>query len=152
MARIEVVEAADAARRARAFAIRRRVFVDEQSIPLSLEFDRHDDAALHLLALVAGRPIGTLRSRRTGAREVKIERVAVLGEARGSGAGRALLLEALRRARAAGMGEAHLHAQVSAAGFYQRLGFVAGGTPFLEDGIPHVRMIRRLGAPEEDHG
>ncbi|MEZ4986036.1 MAG: hypothetical protein R2795_13535 [Saprospiraceae bacterium] len=26
-------------------------------------------------------------------------------------------------------------------GFYQSLGFIASGTPYLEDGIPHIAMV-----------
>jgi predicted GNAT family N-acyltransferase len=33
-----------------------------------------------------------------------------------------------------------LHAQTIVQGFYARLGFVAFGPEFIEDGIPHVAM------------
>jgi predicted GNAT family N-acyltransferase len=71
----------------------------------------------------------------------KIERVAVLREARSLGVGRALLAEALRQIAATpAITEAVLHAQAHAQPFYRAFGFVAEGDPFDEDGIEHVRM------------
>ena len=47
----------------------------------------------------------------------------------------------LRRLRASG---ARLSARATAIGFYQRLGYVAEGEPFLEVTLPHRLMRRRL--------
>ena len=55
------------------------------------------------------------------------------------------VLEALTRtAREQGYHEALLHAQLSAAPFYQRAGFAARGPRFEEAGITHVEMVRAL--------
>ena len=42
-------------------AIRRQVFVQEQNVPEQQELDEHDATALHLLATLDGRPVGTAR-------------------------------------------------------------------------------------------
>ena len=63
---------------------------------------------------------------------------------RGSGVGRAVLDALLDAARARGDREAMLHAQLSAAPFYERAGFVARGPEFDEAGIAHVEMLRAL--------
>lgn len=47
----------------------------------------------------------------------------------------------LRRRQATGV---RLSARVTAIGFYQRLGYVAEGEPFLEVTLPHRLMRRRL--------
>ena len=77
-------------------------------------------------------------------RVAKIERVAVLDRARGSGIGLALVRAALDLAVAQAAGEARLHAQTYATRFYQKLGFAVTGPPFDEDGLPHVAMSRPL--------
>jgi predicted GNAT family N-acyltransferase len=152
MPEIEVVEAAMRAQRAQAFAIRRAVFVKEQGIGEALEFDARDDGACHLLALRAGAPVGTLRLRFLEGGVAKIERVAVVAAARSGGVGQALLRAALARAEAAGATEARLHAQTVAQAFYARLGYVAHGPTFKEDGIAHVAMRRPLGAAARPSG
>jgi predicted GNAT family N-acyltransferase len=147
LARIRIVEVRTPAELEQALAIRRAVFVDEQGVAEALEFDCHDEQAQHLLALKNGAPVGTLRVRwLDGGRTAKIERVAVLPEARGSRIGRALVEAALAFAGSAGAETAILHAQTAARGFYARLGFVAFGPAFLEDGIPHIAMQLSLPA------
>lgn len=141
MPSVTLVEATSASERARAFDVRRRVFVGEQGIGESLEFDGFDAEASHLLALSDGEAVGTLRLRLIdGGGTAKIERVAVVADARGSRIGFRLVQAALDMARAAGAASALLHAQSGARGFYARLGFEAFGPEFVEDGIPHIAM------------
>lgn len=123
-----------------AFAIREAVFVDEQEIDLSLEFDGLDDDAEHLLATLDRRAVGTLRLRRIDDVTAKIERVAVLKDARGRAIGATLVRAALGRLRERGFGEARLHAQTYALDFYAKIGFIAYGDVFEEDGIAHRAM------------
>ncbi len=145
---ISVSPADDPAALEQAFAVRRTVFVVEQGVGLPLEFDGKDQAAEHLLARTAdGRTVGTLRLRRIGDRTGKIERVAVLKEARGLGAGAALIEAALCRLRDRAFAKAVLHAQTYAIPFYEKLGFTAHGEVFDEDGIPHIAMRQRLDDP-----
>ncbi len=127
-----------------AFAIREAVFVDEQKIDWTLEFDGLDDGAEHLLATLGGKPAGTLRLRRADGETGKIERVAVLKEARGRAIGAALLKAAIAKLRDDGVRRAKLHAQTHALDFYAKLGFVAFGEVFDEDGIPHKAMLLDL--------
>lgn len=125
-------------------AIRRAVFIREQSVPEALEIDGLDDAAIHLLAAVEGRPVGCARLLIDGATG-KIGRVAVLPEARGTGLGAALMRAALDELRRIpGVTTARLGAQTHALGFYERLGFVAEGPVFDDAGISHRMMTRPL--------
>ncbi|HEX5078483.1 MAG TPA: GNAT family N-acetyltransferase [Geminicoccaceae bacterium] len=144
---IAVHELRSATELAPAFAIRRRVFVEEQAVSEALEFDGRDDGARHLLALVDGEPAGTLRIRLLeGGRVAKIERVAVLAARRRHRVGRALLEAALQLLRAQDVREVKLHAQTAVQAFYAGLGFVARGNVFEEDGILHVEMRLPLAA------
>lgn len=122
-------------------AIREAVFIVEQAIPASLEWDAADAACLHALAEDdAGAPVGCARLLGDGS----IGRVAVLAPWRGRGVGDALMRALIDAARAAGHPRVTLHAQVHACGFYARLGFVAVGDDYEEAGIPHRTMARAL--------
>ena len=124
----------------RAFAIRMRVFVKEQGVPRDIELDADDPTAIHLIALVGSRAVGTARivfHRRTA----KIGRMAVLQSYRRRGVGRQLLKRAVAIARRRKPGTIYLHAQVAVIGFYEKLGFRCRGPIFDEAGIQHRKMI-----------
>lgn len=117
--------------------VREPVFVEEQQVPLAEEWDALDPLCQHVIARDSEhRPIGTGRL----TPEHKIGRMAVLPEWRGRGVGEALLLALLDRARAMGLREVSLNAQVGALGFYQRFGFIGYGDRFEEAGIQHQAM------------
>ena len=125
-------------------ALRRTVFVEEQGVSETDEVDGLDDTAIHLLAFVEDRPVGTARILLKGA-VGKIGRVCVLPEARGTGLGAALIRAALDNLRTLpGLTEAYLGAQTQATVFYEKLGFVVEGDEFLDAGIPHRHMRRAL--------
>ena len=117
-------------------AIRRRVFIEEQQVPEALEWDGEDLGARHWLALHEGQPLGTVRLLADG----HIGRMAVLMQARKNGLGSRLLRAAINAARAQGLVEVYLHAQMQALGFYGRHGFVAEGQLFMDAGIAHRAM------------
>lgn len=125
-------------------ALRRVVFIEEQGVSLEDEVDGRDGEAMHLLARIDGRPVGTARIL-LGRGYGKIGRVCVLAEARGQGIGAALIRAALDRLRRTpGMATAKLGAQTHALGFYQALGFIAEGPEYLDAGIPHRDMTCSL--------
>lgn len=126
-------------------AIRREVFVIEQSVPEAEEWDGKDGDAIHLIARNAdGQPTGTARILLIGDTG-KIGRVAVLKSARGTGTGAALILAALDELRSLpGITRAKLGAQTHAIGFYEKLGFTAYGPEYDDAGIPHRDMSREL--------
>lgn len=132
--RIRVAESA--AELSQAFEIRARVFVDEQRVPADLERDAHDASCTQLLVTRGSEPVATARYRRTQG-GWKLERVAVLRERRGGGIGAALV----RHVCSALPGEViYVHAQLGAAPFWERLGFVVEGERFDEAGIAHQLM------------
>ncbi len=140
-----VVSRADYARDVDALrAVREPVFVQEQQVPIELEWDAFDPQCVHVLARDrTGRPIGTGRL----TPERKIGRMAVLREWRGKGVGEAMLRALLDEAAHHRLPEVRLHAQVSAMPFYAKHGFVPIGDRFMEAGIEHQTMRRALRGP-----
>ena len=121
--------------------VRRKVFIEEQGVPATLEWDGDDPGALHLLAqAIDGEPIGCARLLPDG----HLGRMAVLIDWRGRGVGQALLAAALRAARIRGHTLVQLSAQSHAVAFYVRAGFVSIGPVYEEAGIPHVSMQKSL--------
>ncbi len=126
--------------KARAFAIRMRVFVREQNVPSGIELDHDDHRAIHFLAIANGRAIGTARLVMLG-KSAKIGRMAVLKSYRQEGIGSALLKRAIAAAKRRHARKIYLHAQVPVIGFYEKLGFRCVGPVFDEAGIAHRKMI-----------
>jgi predicted GNAT family N-acyltransferase len=127
-----------------AFGLRYEVFVDEQGVPRELEVDLLDETATHLVAIHDDEVVGTLRLLEDDG-AAKIGRVAVRATLRRNGIGARLMERAAAIALGRGFAEIILHAQVTVAGFYRRLGYVEEGGLFDEAGIPHIAMRKRIG-------
>jgi len=123
-----------------ALAIRREVFVVEQSGPAEDEPDAMDAVSIHAVAYDQAVAIGTGRLLPDG----HIGRMAVRRQARANGIGGCLLVALMERARELGHQTVALHAQTQACGFYERHGFRRQGAPFVEAGIDHVLMLRDI--------
>jgi predicted GNAT family N-acyltransferase len=119
--------------------------VDEQKIPAELEWDVADEGCTHAVAYNRfGVALATGRLLEHVPGVAKIGRMAVVQTMRGSGIGRAVLDALMRAARERGDREVLLHAQMTAAPFYSRAGFVQRGPVFEEAGIPHAEMVRGI--------
>ncbi len=127
-----------------AMELRKRVFCDEQGVSLDSERDGRDGRdALHLVAAAGGRILGTCRVIVAG-RTATLSRMAIERDERGSGIGRALLRAAHLHARHEKARRVVLHAQLHALGFYEAEGYAPRGPIFMEEGIEHVAMEKRL--------
>ncbi|MDO8371930.1 MAG: YbgC/FadM family acyl-CoA thioesterase [Polaromonas sp.] len=126
-------------------AIRSEVFIEEQGIPLEMEWDEADHSAVHAVAYNGlGQPVATGRLLQHAPGTGKIGRMAVSRVLRGTRLGRDLLHALMAQARQRGDTEVLLHAQRSAEGFYSRLGFTPRGEPFDEVDIAHIEMVKPL--------
>lgn len=127
-------------------AVRTAVFVEEQRIPKDLEHDAADLSAVHVVARNRlGQPVATGRLIPGGTPGVsQIGRLAVNRVLRGGALGKQVLQALVDAARARGDREVMLHAQRSAIGFYDRLGWQRRGEAFEEAGIPHQEMVLPL--------
>ncbi|MFC5972773.1 GNAT family N-acetyltransferase [Halomarina salina] len=147
-----VVVATTDAQRADALAVRRAVFVEEQDVPESLELDDHDEDPTtdHLVAYDGDDAVGAARLRPydegSSSESVgKVQRVAVVADRRGEDWGRRLMTSVEELARERGYERLVLDVQTHARGFYEALGYVVvDETEFLDAGIPHVGMEKRL--------
>lgn len=122
-------------------SVRQTVFVMEQRVPASLEFDPDDILHQHVIAIDAqGDPIGTGRLSATG----KIGRMAVMKHARCNGVGSAMLDALVVLAKDRGLPAVALSSQLHALPFYRRHGFQEQGDTYIEAGIPHQSMTRSI--------
>ncbi len=145
---ITVRLAETAAEIATCLRLRWTVFVEEQGVRPSDEIDAYDGSlrsdAVHVLALLNGIPAGAARMiliEQDGEPGVaKLQRMAVVAEARQRGLGRALLTFLEGEARRRGARALTLGAQTHARGFYEKQGYQAHGGEFDDAGIPHLRM------------
>jgi predicted GNAT family N-acyltransferase len=132
------------------FEIRKKVFVEEQGVPPELETDEYDAspeaAGGHALILSEdGAPAGTGRWIWYEGQHAKLQRIAVLRERRGQGLGKAIVMELERQALQAGAEYCLLDSQCHAESFYMELGYLTiSEEPFLDAGMPHVRMQKKL--------
>jgi predicted GNAT family N-acyltransferase len=128
-----------------ALDLRDRVFCLEQGVPKREEIDGRDDEAVHLVAVRVedGRVLGTCRLLFVD-RTVQLSRLAVDAAARRQGIATRLLRAADGEAGAAGARRIVLHAQTYARGLYAGAGYEPRGRVFVEAGIEHVAMEKRL--------
>ena len=125
--------------------IRTEVFVDEQRVPLAMEWDDDDEKSIHAVAYNRlGQAIATGRLLPSDSGTAKIGRVAVNRVLRGSGVGGQLMQVLMGAACKRGDRRILLNAQRTAESFYRGLGFVAQGDEFDEAGIAHIGMVREL--------
>lgn len=133
------------------FDIRRIVFIQEQNVDPAIERDGRDGDCVHYIAEIDGRPIATARARFPDDK-VKIERVAVLRQARGTGAGAALMrflmADLAKEAKAAGR-HFFLSSQRQAIPFYERLGYAVCSEEYLDADIPHRDMRAEIGEQQD---
>lgn len=143
MTRIKVQIADTDALKNEVFHIRKVVFVDEQAVSAADEFDEYESISTHFIALDEGSPVGAARWRVTE-KGVKLERFAVLQEARGKGVGSALVSAVLEDIhQKIGTGKyLYLHGQLTAVPLYEKFGFEKKGDIFSECDILHYLMWR----------
>lgn len=130
----------------KAFYIRKEVFVKEQGVPFEDEFDEFDTLdgkCEHILVYYNEQPVGTGRIKIIDDFG-KLERICILEPYRKFGLGK-IIVQALEEiADEKGASKVKLHGQTHAKGFYQKLGYQTSSDIFMEDGIPHILMIKDL--------
>jgi predicted GNAT family N-acyltransferase len=130
--------------RERAFALRKEVFVKEQGVPLSLELDEYDATAIHFIVNDGNATIATARLREIEPKVGKVERVCVLNSYRGKRLG-ALIMETVEQyAKEINFQKLKLNAQSYAVPFYEKLHYIVTSPEFMDAGIPHRAMEKKL--------
>lgn len=126
-----------------AFSVRRTVFIDEQNVPEEEEIDQFEDDATHFVSYHEGTPVAAGRFRVVDSYG-KVERICVLKEARKTGSGKAIMSEIEAYAFKNGLHKLKLNAQTHAIPFYASLGYEVVSEEFLDAGIPHKTMIKKI--------
>jgi ElaA protein len=125
--------------------LRQEVFVVEQNCPY-LDADGRDQESWHLMMYDGAQLIACTRLLPKGLAYPEyqsIGRVVTSQAARGTGAGKILMQESVKQCIALfGNGAIKIGAQSYLLQFYESFGFISTGEEYLEDGIPHTKMIR----------
>ncbi|QOR68748.1 GNAT family N-acetyltransferase [Cytobacillus suaedae] len=130
----------------KAFDIRKEVFVKEQGVPLADEFDEYDTLSSnckHILVFYNDEPVGTGRLRVVNDYG-KLERICILESYRKYGLGKTIIKALEDIASEQDISKLKLHGQTHAEGFYKKLGYQTTSDIFMEDGIPHIIMEKKL--------
>ncbi|MBG9987670.1 GNAT family N-acetyltransferase [Aerococcaceae bacterium DSM 111176] len=128
-----------------ALAIRRKVFIEEQSVDESIEIDGTDDSKHHVVGYLNGQALATARITPLDDDTLKIQRVAVQQGQRGLGIGRKLMEEIESFARTNNFKRLILSAQDPVIPFYEHVDYViTNNEGYFEAGIPHHDMEKIL--------
>jgi len=123
--------------------LRQDVFVVEQECAYpDLDGRDTEPGTRHLVGRLDGAVAGYVRVLDTDSEVPRVGRVVLARSARGRGLAEPLMRAALE---VVGARASVLDAQAPLAGWYAGFGYTADGPEFLEDGIPHVRMVRPAG-------
>ncbi|MBW3114169.1 MULTISPECIES: GNAT family N-acetyltransferase [Bacillaceae] len=125
------------------FTIRKTVFVEEQQVPLEEEIDEHENDSIHFILYEQNNAVGAGRFRILDGMG-KVERICVLKNMRGKGAGRELMLGIEEYAKNQPLSQLKLNAQTYAIPFYEGLGYEVTSDEFLDAGIPHKTMSKHI--------
>ncbi|MFD1705662.1 GNAT family N-acetyltransferase [Siminovitchia sediminis] len=141
---MKVIQAETESQLQDAFYIRKKVFVEEQHVPLDIEIDEHEDNAAHFVLYdETGKAAGAGRFRILNGKG-KVERICILPKYRGKGAGAQVMQAIEDYAKTALVDELVLSAQTYAIPFYEKLGYKVVSDEFLDAGIPHRKMTKKL--------
>lgn len=124
--------------------LRAEVFVVEQDCPYQ-DVDNKDQKALHVYAMEEGEAIAYTRIFYAGDyfQEPAIGRVVTKQKYRGTGLGQILMEKTIEKMQELGLAtEIRISAQQYLKNFYKGFGFKQIGEPYMEDGIPHIGMLR----------
>ena len=126
------------------FAIRIKVFVEEQGVPKERELVREAKTTIHALARINSVPVATGRLITIDNKNARIGSMAVKLEYRRIGVASLVLDFLEEKAREKGIQYITLEAQEYVKQFYSERGYCERGEVFLDVGIPHVKMVKEL--------
>lgn len=125
--------------------LRSEVFVVEQQC-IYQDIDSKDEDALHVLGFINNRIVAYTRIFKPGDYfdEPSIGRVVVSEKERAHGYGYSIMKAAIKEIEERfKTSEIKISAQTYLKGFYNNLNFYQVGKGYLEDGIPHIAMIKK---------
>ena len=122
--------------------LRQEVFIIEQNCNY-LDADGYDQYSQHLMGFKNGRLIAYMRIVEAGQiyKNISFGRILIRKEYRRIGLGRKLMKQALLHFNDNNL-TIVMSAQLYLVNFYNQFNFDVIGTEYLEDDIPHIKMIR----------
>jgi len=116
--------------------------------PLNLRFTDIELAneinQFHLVIMLDDVVIGTTLLLPIDESVIKLRQFAIETNSQGKGLGKKLVNYAEEFSLKQGFSEVQLHARETACGFYKVCGYNIVGEQFLEVGIPHYKMVKKL--------
>ena len=127
-------------------SIREIVFVEEQGFTDEFDDVDIDNISFHLLLYIEGKPVATGRLYQKNPFDsiYIIGRLAVLSDYRRLNLGSIVLNSLEEKARECGASSIELSAQCRVQGFYEKHGYIAIGSVYLDGDCPHILMIKDL--------
>lgn len=126
-----------------ALAIRKEVFIKEQQVPPEREIDADEKQAIHFVLYdKQDTPVATVRLLAADANTIKVQRMAVIKDARKNGYGKVIMQEMENYIKKTDYQKITLGAQISARDFYHHLGYQEEGEIFWDAGIQHIIMTK----------
>jgi predicted GNAT family N-acyltransferase len=123
--------------------------IDVLRKPLGLSYAQTDldleKDDIHFVAIKNDRVLGCLLLRPLSNSLIKMRQVAVHSDFQKLGIGQALVAASEEYARTQGILKIELSARKDAVPFYQRLGYLNTGEPYIEVTLPHQKMEKHLG-------
>ena len=127
--------------------LRSEVFVVEQNC-VFLDMDNKDQTCQHLLGYDGNNLVAAARllGPNTAYQQMSIGRVVSSPAYRGTGAGKALMQQAIAECyQLFGPGDIKIGAQLYLKAFYEGFGFEQTSDVYDEDGIDHLEMVKKAG-------
>lgn len=126
-----------------AIKIRKEVFMNEQGF--LQEFDEIDNIAWHIVLYDEDKPVAVCRVFYNEKEKFYVVgRVAVNKEYRGQGIGNKMLIEAENFVKSKKGKKIKLSAQSRVEKFYLKQGYERTGEEYLDEGCPHIGLIKNL--------
>ena len=119
--------------------IRKKVFIEEQKVPIEIEIDEYEKEAIYFIAYLNKEPVGCARIRFNN--YAKLERIAVVKKYRRKGFGTKITKHLINYCNKKNISDICIHSQLYVADFYKKLGFKKISEEFYEAGIKHVEMV-----------
>lgn len=126
-----------------ALNVRKVVFVDEQKVSLEEEIDDLEDVSIHMIGVHKDEVIAASRIRFVDDYG-KLERIAIKKDFRGNNFGLQMVRAMEEVIIKNNYHLAKLNAQTYATTFYEKLGYLVVSEEFIDAGIPHVTMTKKL--------
>ena len=132
-------------------ALRLKVFIDEQHFPASVEFDEFDAVSTHISCYHNNQLCGYARVYNSGPDKsiFHVGRICVPKEFRKYGIGKIVMEKADEIIVNNGGIASELSSQYQVQNFYEKCGYSPEGEQYLEEGWPHIKMVKHYSIKEK---